>query len=131
MQGLESGKLVNLAVFYGSTENHLSRAEKDASNPNLITTIPPVLFRIFDGLYVYPKQDMRSPLLSPGLAPDQLLRDAFPEELVLINCGGDQLLAEEERFRKRLQGLGKRVDGVLCRVLGMRGINSRHLGGGM
>lgn len=118
LDGMKVGKLVSLAVFYGPTDSTQSRAEKDASNPNLIPVIPPTLFKLFDESYVYPKADMRSPLLSPGLAPDQLLKEAFPDSLVLINCGGDQLLAESERFKTRLLGLGKKVDGCIVEGVG-------------
>jgi acetyl esterase/lipase len=118
LEGVKIGKLVSLVVFYGSTEMTQSRAEKDASNPNLIPVIPPVLFKVFDESYLFPKPDMTSPLLSPGLAPEELLRDALPEKLMMINCGGDQLLAESERFRKRLTGVGKKVDGYIVEGVG-------------
>lgn len=118
IEGLEEGKLVSAVVFYGSVENQLSRAERDKSNPNLIPVIPPVLFRVFDESYLYPKPDMTSPLLSPGIAPDELLRKALPERVVLISCGGDQLLAETERFRKRLLSLGKKVNGCVVEGVG-------------
>jgi putative ergosteryl-3beta-O-L-aspartate hydrolase len=116
--GVKVGKLVNLVVFYGSTDYRQSRAEKDASNPNLIPVIPPTLFKLFDESYLYPSPDKTSPLLSPGIAPDKLLTDAFPESLVMINCAGDQLLAEGETFRKRLKGLGKKVDGYVVEGVG-------------
>lgn len=118
LDNVNVGKLVSLAVFYGSTNNTLSRPERDASNPNLIPVIPPALFKLFDQSYLYPKPDMRSPLLSPGVASDQLLRDALPDNLVMINCGGDQLLAESEKFKTRLIGLGKMVDGCVVEGVG-------------
>jgi putative ergosteryl-3beta-O-L-aspartate hydrolase len=118
LDGLKEGKLVNLVVFYGSTDYTESRAEKDASNPNLIPVIPPLLFKLFDESYLYLNPDKTSPLLSPGLASDRLLRDAFPESLVMINCAGDQLLAESEIFRKRLKELGKQVDGYVVEGVG-------------
>ena len=105
-------------VFYGSTEYQLTRDEKDASNPNLIPVIPKVLFRLFDESYLPPKAERRSPLLSPGIAPSQLLENALPPSLVMINCGGDQLLAEAERFKKRLIGLGKKVNGYIVEGVG-------------
>jgi putative ergosteryl-3beta-O-L-aspartate hydrolase len=49
--------------------------------------------------------------LSPGLAPDELLKEALPQNMVMITCWGDGLLHEGEVFRKRLRLLGKRVDG--------------------
>ena len=109
---------MSLVVFYGGTDNTLSRAEKDASNLNLIPAIPSALLKIMDESYFYPNPDRASPLLSPGLAPDRLIRNAFPGSLVLINCGGDQLLAESERFRKRLVGLGKNVEGCVVEGVG-------------
>jgi putative ergosteryl-3beta-O-L-aspartate hydrolase len=118
LQGVKIGKLVSLVVFYGSTDMTLSRAEKDASNPNLIPVIPPVLFKVFEESYLNPMPDMTSPLLSPGIAPDELLRNALPDKLVMINCGGDQLLAESERFKERLTGLGKKVDGCIVEGVG-------------
>jgi hypothetical protein len=36
----------------------------------------------------------------------------------MINCGGDQLLAESERFRKTLTGLGKKVDSCIMEGVG-------------
>jgi acetyl esterase/lipase len=69
------------------------------SKPNLIPTIPKGLFDIFEGRYLGSKPDMTSPLLRPGIAPDELLREAIPNGLVIITCGGDELLAESETFR--------------------------------
>ncbi|KAI9744544.1 MAG: hypothetical protein M1818_002073 [Claussenomyces sp. TS43310] len=109
--GVSAGKLMALASFYPSVDWTKSRAERDASNPNLISAIPPLMYRFFDSSYLAPKPDMKSPLLSPGLAPDQLLLDALPDNMILITCGGDQLLVEAETLRKRLRELGKRVDG--------------------
>lgn len=112
---IEKGRVVNLCVFYGSVDWTQSRAERNASNLDLIPSIPKVLFEIFDEGYLFPKPDMRNPLLSPGLADDELLRVALPDRLVMINCGGDQLLVESEKFRERLKGLGKKVDGLVVK----------------
>jgi acetyl esterase/lipase len=118
LEAFTVGKLIGLVAFYGGTDSTQSRAERDASNPHLIPVIPPALFKFFDESYLYPSPDMNSPLLSPGKAPDQLLRDALPDQLVMINCAGDQLLAEALRFKTRLQSLGKRVDGYTVAGVG-------------
>ncbi len=68
-------------MFYGSTDWTQSRVERDASNLNLIPVIAPALFNVFDRSYLYPMLDMTSPLLSPGIAPHQVLGDTFPEKL--------------------------------------------------
>ncbi|KAG4432764.1 hypothetical protein IFR05_011747 [Cadophora sp. M221] len=116
--GVPRGNVVSLVVFYGSTDWTQTRAEREDSNPELIRTIPPRMFRLFDEAYLSSKPDMRSPFLSPGLAEESLLKNALPERLALVNCSGDQLLAESERFRARLLGLGKKVDGCVVEGVG-------------
>lgn len=61
---------------------------------------------------------MKNPLLSPGLAPDELLKKAIPSRVCMINCAGDQLLAEEEAFKTRLEALGKTVGGCVVPDVG-------------
>jgi acetyl esterase/lipase len=107
------GRVKGLVVFYGGCDYTSTRAEKDASNPNLIPVIPPSLYRFFDRSYLQGNPDKTSPLLTPGLAPREALRRAMPETIVMINCGGDQLLAESLRFGERLRSLGKRVEGMV------------------
>jgi acetyl esterase/lipase len=116
--GAPRGNVVSLAVFYGSTDRTQTRAEREASNPDLIRTIPPRIFRLFDEAYLSSKPDMKSPFLSPGLAEASLLRDALPGRMALVNCSGDQLLAESEKFRLRLLELGKKVDGCVVEGVG-------------
>jgi putative ergosteryl-3beta-O-L-aspartate hydrolase len=110
---VEEGKVVGIASFYPAVDWTKGRAERQASNPNFTPIIHPVFGTLFDEAYLYPKPDMSSPLLSPGLAPDLLLRDALPENLVIITCWGDSLLGEGGGFRERLRLLGKRVDGYM------------------
>ena len=109
----ELGRLVSIVTFYPPVDWTKTRAERQASNPNFTPIINPVFGTLFDEAYLYPRPDMSSPLLSPGLTPDQLLRIALPDELVIITCWGDSLLVEGETFRKRLRALGKRVDGYM------------------
>ena len=85
IRNADIGKLVSLVVFYGSTDRTQSRVECDASNPNLIRVILSFVFRLFDELYLYPMLNNKNlPLLSPGIAPDQLLRNVLPDNLVMI-----------------------------------------------
>lgn len=107
----EIGKLVSLVSVYPAVDWTKSRAERNASNPNFTPIINPVFDGLFDLSYLYPGLDMHSPLLSPGLAPDQLLRDALPQNMVMITCWGDGLLVEGLKFKERLKSLGKKVDG--------------------
>ncbi|CZT04264.1 related to lipase [Rhynchosporium graminicola] len=107
----KAGKLVSTVAFYPAVDMTKSRAARNASNPNVKPIINPIFLKLFTGSYFSPEQDRHSPLLSPGVAPDQLLRDALPHNQVMITCFGDGLLMEAEDFRERLKGLGKRVDG--------------------
>ncbi|EKD14048.1 uncharacterized protein L3040_007948 [Drepanopeziza brunnea f. sp. 'multigermtubi'] len=110
---LNVGKLVSTVAFYPAVDMTKSRAERNASNPNMKSIINPVFFKLFAGCYFPPGTDTHSPLLSPGVAPDQVLRDALPENNVMMTCWGDGLLMEGEQFRERLKALGKRVDGYI------------------
>ncbi|KAJ8096672.1 alpha/beta-hydrolase [Lipomyces tetrasporus] len=112
-------QLVGIVAFYPSVDWTQTRAERTASN--LISAekspIPEGLFKFFDASYLYPQPiDMGSPYLSPGLASEELLVAALPDRLMVYSCEWDQLLVETEKFRKRLQELGKKVGGRI--VLG-------------
>ncbi|EPE25071.1 alpha/beta-Hydrolase [Glarea lozoyensis ATCC 20868] len=117
-KGGSGGMLRGLVVFYGGCDFTLSRAEKDASNKNLIPVIPPMLYRFFDSSYLQGNPDKLDPLLSPGLADDEILRKGIPENVAMVNCGGDQLLAESTRFGERLKGLGKSVEVLVVEGVG-------------
>ena len=75
----EEGRLVSIVTFYPPVDWTKTRAERRASNPNATPIIPPVFGNLFDEAYLYPRPDMKTPLVSPGLAPDQLLREALPD----------------------------------------------------
>lgn len=74
--------------------------------------IPPFFQNVMEQSYLFPRmEDMSVPLLSPGLASDDLVCKALPEKIVMITCWGDGLLGEAEVFRERLKKLEKMVDG--------------------
>lgn len=112
-ENAEVGKLVSLVSFYPAVDWTLSRAERNATNPNFTPLLPSFFSGLFDQCYLVSNPDMKSPLLNPGLAPDELLKEALPQNIVIITCWSDGLLVEGERFRARLKGLGKRVDGYM------------------
>jgi len=109
----EMGKLASLVRFYPAVDWTKTRAQRNASNPNFTPIITPIFDGLFDQSYLSPKSNMYSPLLSPGLAPDQLLKEVLPQNMVMITCWGDGLLVEDEKLRGRLKVLGKRVDGYM------------------
>ncbi|KAE9378864.1 alpha/beta-hydrolase [Stipitochalara longipes BDJ] len=60
-------------------------------------------------------KESEGPWGSPGLAPDQMLRDGLPDKVVLYACEWDELCEETEVFRERLRGLGKIVGGYMVK----------------
>jgi acetyl esterase/lipase len=105
----EMGKPASPVSFYPAVDWTKTRAQRNASNPNFT----PVFDGLFDQSYLSPKSNMYLPLLSPGLAPDQLLKEVLPQNMVMITCWDDGLLVEDEKLRGRLKVLGKRVDGYM------------------
>jgi len=76
--------------------------------------VPKWMAGVFDDSYLYPRpSDMSDPFLSPGLAGEELLRDALPEKVCIVTCWGDGLLTEGEQFRKRLSEVGKVMTGYM------------------
>ncbi|KAK9323667.1 alpha/beta-hydrolase [Lipomyces orientalis] len=107
-------QLLGIVAFYPSVDWTQTRAERTASNliSRQKSPIPEGMYKFFDASYLYPQPiDMGSPYLSPGLASEELLVAALPDRLMVYSCEWDQLLVETEKFRKRLQGLGKKVGG--------------------
>jgi acetyl esterase/lipase len=94
-------KIRGIVSFYPPTDYTQTRAQRRATC---------VRAELFDDSYLQPPSlDLAHPWLSPGRAPDRMLR-ALPDDIVLFCCEWDMLLAEGEKFRDRLQkDLGKRV----------------------
>jgi len=113
-------KLAGILSFYPGTNRTLSTAEKIATNTISATkgVIPSTLSDLFVQSFFYGHQDTldkSSPCISPGLAPDELLRAALPRSIYVHTCEWDWLLVEAEVFRERLRGLGKSVSGGMVR----------------
>lgn len=114
LDGVVLGKVVSLVAFYPPTDWTKSRAERASSNPNFKVAIPPFLGNVMEQSYLRPKPlDMGSHLLSPGLASEELIQNALPDNMIIITCWGDGLLGEAEVFRERLKTLGKNVQGYI------------------
>lgn len=112
-----SEKLAGIVAFYPPTNWTQTREERRLSNKTpdrpAKQQVQDFLFRLFDDSYLYPRDrlSMSSKYLSPGLAPSEILREAFPDKVAIFTCGLDPLHAEGEEFRQRLIGLGKQVGG--------------------
>jgi acetyl esterase/lipase len=103
-------KIRGIVSFYPPTDYTQTRAQRRATCVRADQNLPAVFTELFDDSYLQPPAlDLAHPWLSPGVAPDRMLR-ALPDDIVLFCCEWDMLLAEGERFRDRLQkDLGKRV----------------------
>lgn len=112
-----SAKLAGIIAFYPSTNYNQTREERSRSNMSPTKpakeALPKGLYRLFDESYLYPSEGLvrSSMYVSPGLAPEETLRDALPDQVAIFTCEWDQLYAEGEAFRKRLIGIGKQVGG--------------------
>ncbi|KUJ15282.1 alpha/beta-hydrolase [Mollisia scopiformis] len=120
------GKLVGVCTFYAPADWTKSRADRAKSNPltQPLSRIPGLFFGMFEQAYFLsfsrPQMrrtdlDMADPLLSPGLASEEMIKEALPENLCMMTCEWDSLLVEGETFKERLKGVGKRVEGCVVK----------------
>jgi putative ergosteryl-3beta-O-L-aspartate hydrolase len=109
-----------IVAFYPVVDFRIPRAVKSSSNPKPALNLPNTLTGLFDACYISPVPghtvvplDLADPYLSPAAASDALLRDAYPQRIVLYTCEYDMLNAEGIAFGERLrgEGVGKAVKG--------------------
>ncbi|KAK7056326.1 hypothetical protein VNI00_002879 [Paramarasmius palmivorus] len=108
---IRQGTIVAIASWYPSVDYTNSREERRKTNVRRDKDLPKFFTNLFDSSYLYPAHgvDLRSPWLSPGIAPDSMIKD-LPENIVLYTCEWDELRAEGERFYERLvNDFGKQV----------------------
>ncbi|KAL2109731.1 hypothetical protein VUR80DRAFT_2097 [Thermomyces stellatus] len=105
-------KVVAVAAWYPVTNYTLTRSERRSRARRPDQTLPPFLTNLFDAAYLYPPDlDLSDPCLSPSMAPDQLLKDGLPDDVIIYTCEWDMLLEEAEDFACRLaaEPINKRV----------------------
>ncbi|ORX99544.1 Alpha/Beta hydrolase protein [Clohesyomyces aquaticus] len=103
-------KIRGIISFYPSTDYTQTREQRRQTCSRTDQQLPAVFTELFDDSYLQPPSlDLAHPWLSPGVAPEKMLR-VLPDDVVLFTCEWDMLLAEGERLRDRLEKeLGKRV----------------------
>jgi len=108
-----------IVSFYPPTDFRQPRDEKRLTNPAPEKNIPLMLTNLFDASYIHPKCDidLADPYLSPAAAYDSMLRDSYPEDIVLYTCEYDMLNAEGVAFGERLSSpaVGKTIHGGLIK----------------
>jgi acetyl esterase/lipase len=103
-------KIRGIVSFYPPTDYTQTRDQRRQTCIRADQNLPAVFTELFDDSYLQPPSlDLAHPWLSPGVAPTHML-DALPNDIVMMCCEWDMLLAEGERFRDRLVNeLGKNV----------------------
>lgn len=93
-----------IIAWYPSTDFTNPRASRRMTNLRPEKGLPEMFTNLFDASYLHPQGTvaMDSPYLSPGVAPKELLR-RLPDDICIYTCEWDELLAEAERFRGRLE----------------------------
>ncbi|KAB8260353.1 Alpha/Beta hydrolase protein [Aspergillus pseudonomiae] len=142
------GTVKGLMAFYPVMDMTKSRAERAQSNPAFLALKrkPPssskLIGSVFDEAFFWKleqKPDKGFMYLSPGLAPEDALKEALPPIISFKLAGLDYLLSEEKEAFRRLKQLGKNVDcevveGVphywdhMARTEEMRELRDRFLG---
>lgn len=104
-----------IVSFYPPLDFRQPRAAKRALNRKPEKNLPEFLTKLFDESFMYPRDkiDVADPYLSPAAASDELLKAAYPDEIVLYTCEFDMLNAEGIAFGERLSStrVGKNVHG--------------------
>lgn len=104
-----------IVSFYPLLDRTPSREDKYEKNPIAAEKVatPKSWDKLFVDCYLgFGPVELSSPYLSPGLASDDILREALPKKIAIFTCSWDALLEEGEVFRKRLSTLGKSAVGT-------------------
>ena len=107
-------KLTGIISFYPLLDRTRAIEEKYARSPIAAQhrSTPKSWDKLFVDSYLGSGPiDLSSQYLSPGLAPDHILKNALPQKIAIYTCGWDALLDEGETFRQRLGTLLKTVGG--------------------
>ncbi|KAF5358604.1 hypothetical protein D9758_007696 [Tetrapyrgos nigripes] len=99
------GTVVAISSWYPAIDYSTSREERRKTNVRSDKELPKFFTDLFDASYLHPPTsvDVRSPWLSPGIAPARMIRE-LPENIVIYACEWDALCAETVRFYERLVG---------------------------
>ncbi|KAJ3749199.1 Alpha/Beta hydrolase protein [Lentinula detonsa] len=115
----QEGTVIAISSWYPSIDYTNTRDERRKTNVRTDKELPKFFTNLFDASYLYPVNgvDLKSPWLSPGIAPSEMIKD-LPENIVLYTCEWDELCAEADRFHHRLvNDFGKKV--VYKKVIGV------------
>ena len=102
-----------IIAWYPSTDYTLTRDQRRETLVRKDMELNPVFTTLFDASYIEVPTGERivrsNPFLSPGVAPEALLANALPDNIIMITCEWDMLRAEGTSLKSRLEALGKTV----------------------
>ncbi|KAG8856467.1 hypothetical protein FRB96_006433 [Tulasnella sp. 330] len=107
-----------IVAWYPTTDYTNTREARSLTNPRQDMELSLSIYKMLDTSYLYPLAAIKldSPFLSPGVASAELIR-LLPDDIAIFTAGWDGLMAEGERFRKRLTSLGKNVNGRIVKEM--------------
>jgi acetyl esterase/lipase len=116
------GTVKGITAFYPPMDATKSRAERAASNPAFIAlkkkpaSSSKTMLEIFDRAYFWnlPEPEKTHMCISPGLAPEEIVKAALPTRMFVKPAGLDPLLAEGVAAAARFRDLGIQVE---CEVI--------------
>ncbi|KAL2836986.1 Alpha/Beta hydrolase protein [Aspergillus pseudoustus] len=117
------GTVKGITAFYPPMDGTKSRAERAASNPSFVAlknkpiSSSKMIGDIFDRAYFWnlpALPDKSHMCISPGLAPEDVVKASLPMRIFIKPAGLDPLLAEGVAAAERFRDLGKQVK---CEVI--------------
>ena len=105
--------LCAIVPWYPSIDYTRTREQRRSTTVRKDQDLPALFTDLFDESYLHPPDTvpLDSPYLSPGIASNEHLRVALPQNIVMFTCEWDMLLAEGKEFHQRLisDEVGKNV----------------------
>jgi len=102
-------RIAAIIAWYPSTDYTLSRDQRRDTNLRPDQELSAVFTELFDSSYLQPPtMDLANPYLSPSQAPGSML-SKLPNDIVLFTCEWDMLREEGQKFKDKLEAVGKRV----------------------
>ncbi|KAG8998278.1 hypothetical protein FRB90_012339 [Tulasnella sp. 427] len=99
-----------IVAFYPSTDYTVHVEERRKTNVRMDLEIPRHMIKLFDTAYMHPLDKIKvdSPYLSPGVASDELLINALPDDIMVLTAEYDEFVVEARKFCDRIKELGKK-----------------------
>lgn len=102
-------RIAAIIAWYPSTDYTLSRNERRETNLRPDQELSAVFTELFDNSYLQPPtMNLANPYLSPSQATPSMLAK-LPDDIVLYTCEWDMLREEGQKFKDKLEAMGKRV----------------------